>query len=171
MDLWKAEKEILKEEDKKMKKFLSLGVLLLFLLSSVVMGATTMTQPAKGEVLTLDANYEFGGTSGLSTPNCSVYYRHQGESTWTKIGSTTEGKLELNSTVPDSFGTNDFNFSCYNITYESDLSTGVSINRYASGEMSEVAIDIVILGGIAFLGFVNLFVVLYIVSVFRRKVK
>jgi hypothetical protein len=167
-----------------------IGYFLVFsLLISAVSAAVSVTldEPDASEEMTRGATYSYdvdwsGGDADLNVTLCNFYYLHQGDSAWSLIGTnTTEEPSDsltthtLLSTVPDNFGTNTFNATCFFVNKTgafnysvSDLSASVSVKQYSTGEASEAAIDLLVGSAAALFSFVSI-IALVLLFVWVRK--
>lgn len=155
-----------------MKKLLALLAMCLMFVP-IVLGATVITAPADSAVLTLGSTYQLTGTTDLTNPvNCTWEYRHKGTTDFTTLSSLTSNITDVNVTIPDSFGTNQFNLTCVNSTEtQSDMTTmSVSIKRYDAGEVSEVSVDLIIAVGVVFVSFASLIGLLILFGWMKKRV-
>ena len=146
-----------------MKKLL-LFIFMAVMLAGSAFAATVITAPADSATITYGAAYSYTATTGITNAsnylNCTYYQRQRGTTSWTTIGQATAGSnsTDLTSTVPEVFGTHQFNVTCTNGTVtESDATTmSVSINRYSSSETVEVVTDSLMGIGVILLSFASL---------------
>lgn len=154
-----------------MNKKIFVYLALCLMLATAAFGATSLTTPADSATLTLGATYNFTGSSDVTVPiSCEFLYMHKGGSSNTSLGNATGNNTWLSTTVPDSFGTNQFHVRCGNSTLsEADSGTmSVSIRNYDAAEISEVTIDMIVAVGAAIVGFASLIAII-LLFVFLKK--
>ena len=136
-----------------------LSVLMLLMMVLPAFAATSVTTPADNADLAIGTTYEFTGSTALGGAyNCTWYYLHKGETTWTTLStSTLINATDANYTVPVSYGTNSFNLTCTNgTTTESDATTeSVGLRYYDNSEMTEVVVDFIMEFWIQILAFAS----------------
>jgi opacity protein-like surface antigen len=155
------------------KKILAFAFMVCMLIPAS-MAATSIVTPADSAELTLGAGYNFTLTTGVTDPiNCQWFYMHKGGSSNTSMGNNTAdlNQTWLNTTVPDSWGTNQFSATCSNgsLTEHDSTTMSVTIKNYDAGELSEVTIDVIVTVAAFLVGMGSLIGLLFLYLWIKKK--